>query len=60
MIIICFTAFSCGKQGEVVPNISVNFQADVNNPALNALHSPGGAVIIPGYGVAGLLIYREP
>jgi nitrite reductase/ring-hydroxylating ferredoxin subunit len=57
---ITFTYFSCGKSGDLVPNVAVSFQADISDPRLSALNSPGGAVIIPGYGVAGLLIYREP
>jgi hypothetical protein len=57
--LIMLTYFSCGKSGDVVPNVSVSFEADVNDPRLAALHSPGGAVIIPGYGVAGLILYRE-
>jgi len=60
LILISLSCFACGKSGDVVPNVSVNFQADINDPKLAALKSPGGAVIIPGYGVAGLLIYREP
>jgi nitrite reductase/ring-hydroxylating ferredoxin subunit len=60
LAVMVFTFFSCGKSGDVVPNVSVNFQADISDPRLSALHSPGGAVIIKGYGVAGLIIYREP
>ena len=60
LVIICLTYFSCGKSGDVVPNVSVNFQADLGNPMLSPLRSPGGAVIISGYGFAGLVIYREP
>lgn len=59
LALITLTYLSCGKGGEVIPNVSVNFQADINDPRLSALHSPGGAVIIAGYGVAGLIIYRE-
>ncbi|HVV54941.1 MAG TPA: hypothetical protein VHC47_06445 [Mucilaginibacter sp.] len=60
LLAVVMLAFSsCGKETGVVPNVSVNFQADVNDPRLSALHSPGGAVIIPGYGVAGIIIYRE-
>ncbi|MGZ3767127.1 MAG: Rieske (2Fe-2S) protein [Mucilaginibacter sp.] len=58
--LIMLTFFSCGKSGDVIPNVSVNFQADINDPRLSALHSPGGAVIISGYGIAGIIIYREP
>ena len=57
--LLVFAFFSCGKSGDVIPNVAVNFQADINDPRLSALHSPGGAVIIPGYGVEGLIIYRE-
>jgi nitrite reductase/ring-hydroxylating ferredoxin subunit len=57
--ILILTCFACGKGGAVVPNVSVNFEADVNAPALARLKSPGGAVVIKGYGVAGLILYRE-
>ncbi|MBS1524286.1 MAG: hypothetical protein JST19_01475 [Bacteroidetes bacterium] len=56
---IALSFFSCGKETGVIPNVAVNFEADVNDPRLAALHSPGGAIIIPGYGVEGLIIYRE-
>jgi len=51
--------FSCAKQGSYIPNVAVNFQAPLNDPNLAALHSVGGAVLVNGYGVAGLIIYRE-
>ncbi len=60
LVLICLTYFACGKSGDVIPNVSVNFQANTSDPRLSALNSPGGAVIIPGYGIAGLIIYREP
>ena len=60
LVIICLAYFSCGKSGDAVPNVSVNFQADLGNPMLSPLRSPGGAVIISGQGYAGLIIYREP
>ncbi|MGN6640715.1 MAG: hypothetical protein ACTHJ8_17520 [Mucilaginibacter sp.] len=59
LAIVMLTCFSCGKESGYVPNVAVSFEADVNDPRLAALHSPGGAVIIPGYGVAGIIIYRE-
>jgi nitrite reductase/ring-hydroxylating ferredoxin subunit len=59
LAVITLSFFSCGKSGDVIPNVSVNFQADINDPRLSALHSPGGAVIVNGYGVAGLILYRE-
>jgi len=57
-IISCF--LSCGKSGDVIPNVAVNFQASLLDPRLTALNTPGGAVLIGGYGVAGLILYREP
>ena len=60
LFIIMLSFFSCGKSGNLVPSVAVNFQADVDDPRLAALKSPGGAIIIKGYGVAGLIIYREP
>ena len=58
-MIVTLSCFSCGKSGDVIPNVSVSFQAGINDPRLDALHSPGGAVIVNGYGIAGLIIYRE-
>jgi nitrite reductase/ring-hydroxylating ferredoxin subunit len=60
LAVIGLTYLSCGKPTDNIPYVSVNFEADINDPRLSALRSPGGAVIIPGYGVAGILIYREP
>ena len=60
LVVITLSFSSCGKSGNLVPNVPVNFQADVDDPRLAALKSPGGAIIIKGYGVAGLIIYREP
>jgi nitrite reductase/ring-hydroxylating ferredoxin subunit len=60
LAVITLSCLSCGKSGDLVPSVAVNFQADIDDPRLAALKSPGGAVIIQGYGVAGLIIYREP
>ena len=59
LAIVTLSCLSCGKDSNLVPSVAVSFEADVNDPRLAALHSPGGAVIIPGYGVAGLVLYRE-
>lgn len=58
LAILILSCFACGKTGDYVPGVSVNFQMALANPALNALHNPGGAVIIKGYGVAGLILFR--
>ncbi len=60
LTILCVTFFSCGKGGDAIPNVGVNFQASITDPRLSALHVAGGAVLISGYGVAGLILYREP
>jgi len=49
---------ACGKERNNIPNIAVNYSALLTTPALIKLNSPGGAVIISGHGVAGLIIYR--
>jgi nitrite reductase/ring-hydroxylating ferredoxin subunit len=56
--LLVLSCFACGKSGDYVPNISVNFQMALNDPRLSALRNPGGAVIVNGYGVAGLILYR--
>jgi len=59
LISIALTGLSCGKSGDVIPNVAVNFQAALTDPRLSALNARGGAVLISGYGVAGLILYRE-
>jgi nitrite reductase/ring-hydroxylating ferredoxin subunit len=59
LIAVSITWLSCGKEGSVIPNVQVSFQAAINDPRLSALNVPGGAVLINGYGVAGLILYRE-
>ena len=51
---------SCGKSGDVVPSVPVNFQASLTDPRFSALNASGGYVVISGYGVAGLILYRRP
>jgi nitrite reductase/ring-hydroxylating ferredoxin subunit len=59
LVVTTLTCFSCGKSGDVIPNVLVNFQASITDPRLSALNVPGGVVLINGYGVAGLILYRE-
>jgi nitrite reductase/ring-hydroxylating ferredoxin subunit len=54
-----FCLLSCGKSGDVIPYVAVNFQATLTDPRYSALNVPGGAVLVNGYGVAGLILYRE-
>jgi nitrite reductase/ring-hydroxylating ferredoxin subunit len=57
--IITLAFFSCGKSENVIPNVPINLQISITDPRVSALNVPGGAVIINGYGVAGLILYRE-
>ena len=58
LIVIAILSFSCVKSGDTVPNVPVNFSGAINDPRLSALNVPGGVVMISGYGVAGLILYR--
>lgn len=51
---------SCGKDdGTYIPDVYVNYTIPINDPSMSALNSPGGAVVISGHGVAGIIIYRR-
>ena len=53
------SCISCVKSGDSIPDVAVSFEASTTDPRLSALRSVNGAVIINGYGVAGLIIFRE-
>ena len=55
LIVIAFA--SCGKTGDIVPNVSVNIQIPKTDPRISATNNPGGAVLLNG-GVAGIILYR--
>jgi nitrite reductase/ring-hydroxylating ferredoxin subunit len=57
--IISLGFFSCGKANPV-PSVPVNFEASITDPRLAGLGIAGGAVVLGGYGVAGLVIYHTP
>jgi len=59
-VLVIWSCMGCAKTGEVVPNVGVYFQATLNDPRMAPLKSIGGAVIVDGYGVAGLIIYNGP
>lgn len=51
---------ACVKNdGSLVPDVFVNYLVPINDPSISALNSPGGAVVVNGHGVAGLIIYRR-
>jgi hypothetical protein len=55
-LVLLLAISACGKQGNVVPNVSVNFQLQLNDPKYSPLRSVGSAVGIDGYGVAGVIV----
>lgn len=60
LVVILFTAFSCAKDnGDNIPSVPVNFQAALTDTRISKLSGYGNAVVVSGYGVAGLLIYRD-
>ncbi len=59
-LLVCLQILACGKDSlNVIPYVPVNFNASLNNPALLPLKSNGGAVILPNYGYAGLILYNN-
>lgn len=51
---------ACGKnQDNIIPYVPVNFNSPLANPALLKLKSVGGAVVLTGYGYAGLILYNN-
>ncbi|RKR85352.1 nitrite reductase/ring-hydroxylating ferredoxin subunit [Mucilaginibacter gracilis] len=59
-ILLSLVCFSCGKtDSSYVPNVAVNFSAPLTDPRLSKLTASGGAVLISGYGVCGLVLYRS-
>jgi nitrite reductase/ring-hydroxylating ferredoxin subunit len=59
LLVIAFLALSCGKDASGIPDVPVSFHISLDNPAMQALNTPGGSVEIEGYGVAGLIIHRS-
>jgi nitrite reductase/ring-hydroxylating ferredoxin subunit len=60
LVLLSLVMLSCGKDsGSTIPSIPVNFQAALTDTRISKLNSAGGAVTVAGYGVAGLLIYRD-
>jgi nitrite reductase/ring-hydroxylating ferredoxin subunit len=58
-VVIGMLFFACGKTEGVVPSVPVSFSIAKADPRMAALNSAGGSVLINGYGVAGLIIYRQ-
>src|SRR5476649_528389 len=60
LVLLTLSLISCAKDsGDVIPSVAVNFQAALSDTRISKLSALGTAVIVNGYGVAGLLIYRR-
>ncbi len=60
LVLILLMSVACVKNdGSYIPSVPVNFQAPLSDPRLSKLGGIGGVVLISGYGVAGLLLYRD-
>ncbi len=58
--VVLLMVSACAKnQDSVIPFVPVRFNSSINNPALLNIKAPGGAVILPGYGYAGLILYNN-
>jgi len=58
---ICLIFVSCGKDPSGVPDVSFSFRVSIfGDPKYSGLSTSNGFVEVPGYGVAGLIIYRTP
>lgn len=49
---------SCGKSEGYIPDVAVNFTTLLTDPRLAGLSS-GTPILINGYGIAGLILYRR-
>ncbi|CAM4329771.1 hypothetical protein SAMN06265348_11035 [Pedobacter westerhofensis] len=58
VIVLVLILSGCGKATNVVPDVAVNLNLPLTDPRLINLSSSGRAVIINGYGVSGLVLYR--
>ncbi|SEA81749.1 Rieske (2Fe-2S) protein [Pedobacter hartonius] len=58
VILLVSILSSCGKTTNVVPNVAVNLNLPLTDPRLINLSSSGRAVLLNGYGVSGLVLYR--
>jgi hypothetical protein len=55
-LIFLLALSACGKQGNVVPHVAVNFQLQLKDPKYSPLRSVGSAVVVDGRGVVGVIV----
>ncbi|TAF45655.1 MAG: hypothetical protein EAZ51_04410 [Sphingobacteriales bacterium] len=57
---VLLLTFGCAKNQEsIIPYVPINFSANLNDPRLLQIKSPGGAIVLKGYGYAGLILYNN-
>ena len=60
ILVVAVLLSACAKNnGPQIPDVYVNYTVPINDPSISVLNSPGSAVMVNGYGVAGLIIYRR-
>lgn len=59
LIALASLLLSCGKDRSGIPDVPVNFHIRLDNPMMRPLNTPGGSVVVNGYGVAGIIIHRS-
>jgi nitrite reductase/ring-hydroxylating ferredoxin subunit len=59
LALVSMLFFSCGKAGDVVPNVPVNLRITKGDPNFTALNSIGGYKELSNVGVAGIVIYHS-
>ena len=58
-VFLCILILSgCGKAVNLVPDVPVNLNIPLADPRILNLSSSGHGVVINGYGVSGLILYR--
>jgi nitrite reductase/ring-hydroxylating ferredoxin subunit len=58
VVLLVLVSGGCGKATNIVPNVAVSLNLPLTDPRLINLSSSGRAVLINGYGVSGLVLYR--
>ncbi|MGN6394887.1 MAG: hypothetical protein ACTHMI_04960 [Mucilaginibacter sp.] len=58
LLIVPLLFLSCGKSGDVIPNVAVNVSFGRYDPSYSALNAPNGHVILDNVGIAGIILYK--
>jgi nitrite reductase/ring-hydroxylating ferredoxin subunit len=57
-ILLAVILSGCGKASNQVPDVAINLNLPLTDPRLLGLSSSGHGVILNGYGVSGLILYK--